>query len=284
MQQLADASLTRLKNWDISDEQIRDLASSGNARRTLTFRSPVSGIVTEKKAVQGMRFMPGETLYQVADLSTVWVIADVFEQDIGLVKSGARPRIKINAYPDKTFEGTITYIYPTLNGRNPHGSGARRTEPIPELLLKPGMFARWSWRRRLRARCGGPCRFRPSSTAARARSSWCRAEGRFEPREVKLGARSENHVEVRDGVREGEQGGGRRQLPDRRREQPQGGGRWLRSRGPPAASQVRSGRRRRQAGPASTATGPKARWRRSTPAAVSRASAMARWPASNGRR
>ena len=90
MQQLADASLPRLKNWDISEEQIKALAKSGEARRTLTFRSPVSGIVTEKKAVQGMRFMPGEALYQVADLSSVWVIADVFEQDIGLVKTGAK--------------------------------------------------------------------------------------------------------------------------------------------------------------------------------------------------
>ena len=84
MKQLADSSLLRLKNWDISEEQVKALAKSGEARRTLTFRSPVSGIVTEKKALQGMRFMPGEALYQVADLSAVWVVADVFEQDIGL--------------------------------------------------------------------------------------------------------------------------------------------------------------------------------------------------------
>ncbi|HOF31505.1 MAG TPA: efflux RND transporter periplasmic adaptor subunit, partial [Burkholderiaceae bacterium] len=89
MQQLAGSSLQRLRNWDISDEQIKALASSGEAKRTLTFRSTASGIVTEKKALQGMRFMPGEALYQVADLSSVWVIADVFEQDIGLIKSGS---------------------------------------------------------------------------------------------------------------------------------------------------------------------------------------------------
>jgi pyruvate-formate lyase-activating enzyme len=69
------------KNWDISEEQIKALVASGDAKRTMTFRSPVSGIVTEKKAVQGMRFMPGEALYQVSDLSAVWVVADVFEQD-----------------------------------------------------------------------------------------------------------------------------------------------------------------------------------------------------------
>ena len=62
-----------------------------------------------------MRFMPGEVLYQVADLSSVWVVADVFEQDIGLVKLGAQAKVRINAYPDKLFEGKVSYVYPTLN-------------------------------------------------------------------------------------------------------------------------------------------------------------------------
>ena len=77
MRQLADSSLQRLKNWDISDEQVKALARSGEAKRTLTFRSPVAGIVTEKKAVQGMRFMPGEMLFQIADTTEVWVLADL---------------------------------------------------------------------------------------------------------------------------------------------------------------------------------------------------------------
>jgi len=204
MQQLAEASLTRLRNWDISDEQIRDLASSGDARRALTFRSPVSGIVTEKKAVQGMRFMPGETLYQVADLSTVWVIADVFEQDIGLVKSGARARIKVNAYPDKTFDGAITYVYPMLKAET-------RTIPVrvelanPGTLLKPGMFAQVE----LAAATAGKVLAVPVSAVIDSGTRQIvlvqLKEGRFEPREVTLGARGENQVEVRDGVREGEE-------------------------------------------------------------------------------
>ncbi|HET7526311.1 MAG TPA: efflux RND transporter periplasmic adaptor subunit, partial [Burkholderiaceae bacterium] len=90
MKQLADASLTRLRNWDLSPDDIAALVRTGEARRTVTLRSPVSGIVTEKKAFQGMRFMPGEALYQVTDLSSVWVVADVFERDLGLVKPGAK--------------------------------------------------------------------------------------------------------------------------------------------------------------------------------------------------
>ncbi|HYR06059.1 MAG TPA: efflux RND transporter periplasmic adaptor subunit, partial [Gallionella sp.] len=108
MQQLAEASLQRLRNWDISEQQVKDLAISGAARRSLTFHAfhtPANGIVLEKKALEGMRFMPGEVLYQIADLSSVWVIADVFEQDIGLVQVGSKAQVKLNAYPDKPFEG-----------------------------------------------------------------------------------------------------------------------------------------------------------------------------------
>ena len=114
MQQLADSALARLRNWDLSPDDVAALARSGEVRRTVTLRSPVSGIVTEKKAVQGMRFMPGEALYQVTDLSTVWVVADVFEQDIGGVRTGAPALVTLAAYPGQTFRGTITFVYPTM--------------------------------------------------------------------------------------------------------------------------------------------------------------------------
>jgi membrane fusion protein, copper/silver efflux system len=204
MKQLAESSLARLRNWDLSPEQVNALVKTGEARRTITFRSPVSGIVTEKKAVQGMRFMPGEMLYQVTDLSSVWVIADVFEQDIGLVRTGSNASVKINAYPDKTFAGKITYVYPTLKPET-------RTIPVrvelanPGQLLKPAMFSQVEVQVGARA----PVLTVPDSAVI---DSGTRRivlvqvkEGRFEPREVKLGARSDNYVEVRDGVREGEQ-------------------------------------------------------------------------------
>jgi Cu(I)/Ag(I) efflux system membrane fusion protein len=204
MLQLADASLTRLKNWDISDEQIRDLANSGNARRTLTFRSPVSGIVTEKKAVQGMRFMPGEVLYQVADLSTVWVIADVFEQDIGLVKSGTQAKVMINAYPDKKFEGTITYVYPMLNAQT--RTVAVRVELAnPGLLLKPSMFAKVELAVSGKAAVVTVPVSAVIDSGTRQIVLIQQGEGRFEPREVKLGARSDTYLEVIEGVKDGEQ-------------------------------------------------------------------------------
>ena len=204
MQALADSSLLRLKNWDISEAQIKALGESGESKRTLTFRSPVNGIVTEKKALQGMRFMPGEALYQIADLSAVWVVADVFEQDIGLVKVGAAATVKINAYPDKLFKGTINYVYPMLKAET-------RTIPVrvelanPGQLLKPGMFAE------LELSVGTNAKVVTVPISAVIDSGTRRivliqaGEGRFEPREVKLGARTDSYVAVTQGVKEGEQ-------------------------------------------------------------------------------
>ncbi|KXB32514.1 RND transporter [Dechloromonas denitrificans] len=204
MRQLAESSLARLRNWDISEEQVKSLAKSGETRRTLTFRSPVNGIITEKKAVQGMRFMPGEALYQVADLSSVWAVADVFEQDIGLVKSGAKAKVKINAYPDKTFEGTISYVYPTLKAET-RTIQVRIDLPNTNNLLKPGMFAQLE----LPTTVKGAVVTVPNSAVIDSGTRQIvlvqAKEGRFEPREVKLGARSDDRVEVIDGVRDGEQ-------------------------------------------------------------------------------
>ncbi len=204
MQQLAESSLQRLRNWDISDEQIKALAGSGEAKRTLTFRSTVSGIVTEKKAVQGNRFMPGEVLYQVADLSSVWVIAEVFEQDIGLIRTGAQAQVRINAYPGQSFGGKITYVYPTLKAET-------RTVPVrvelanPGLLLKPGMFAQVE----VSVSGKGTVITVPVSavidSGTRQMVLIQQGEGRFEPREVVLGARSDTHVEVIEGVKDGEE-------------------------------------------------------------------------------
>jgi RND family efflux transporter MFP subunit len=203
MKQLAESSLARLRNWDLSPEQIAALVKTGEAKRTITFRSPASGIVTEKKALQGMRFMPGEMLYQVTDLSSVWVLADVFEQDIGLVKTGAKASVKINAYPGKAFEGKITYVYPTLKAET-------RTVPVrielanPGHLLKPAMFSQ------VEVQVGAKAPVLTVPDSAVIDSGTRRivlvqlAEGRFEPREVKLGSHSENYVEVQEGVKEGE--------------------------------------------------------------------------------
>jgi Cu(I)/Ag(I) efflux system membrane fusion protein len=204
MQRLAESSLSRLRNWDISDEQVRLLAQSGEAKRTLTFRSPVSGIVMEKKAVQGMRFMPGDTLYQIADLSSVWVIAEVYEQDIAMVRAGTRATVRVDAYPDRKFEGRITYVYPTLKPET-RTVAVRLEIANPGLLLKPAMFAKVE----LPAGGGGKVLAVPVSAVIDSGTRQIvlvqRGEGRFEPREVKLGERTDRYVQILQGVQEGEE-------------------------------------------------------------------------------
>ena len=204
MKQLADSALARLRNWDLSADDVATLARSGEARRTVTLRSPVSGIVTEKKAFQGMRFMPGEALYQVTDLSSVWVIADVFEQDIGLVKPGARASVTLPAYPGQTFRGTVTYVYPTLKAET-------RTVPVrielanPKQLLKPAMFAQ------VDLQLGGTAAVLTVPDSAVIDSGKRRivlvqrGEGRFEPREIRTGSRGDTFFEVLEGLKAGEE-------------------------------------------------------------------------------
>ena len=203
MARLVESSLQRLKNWDISEEQVKALVASGETKRTMTFRSPVSGIVTEKKAVQGMRFMPGEALYQVSDLSAVWVVADVAEQDIGLVRTGSKASIKINAYPDKTFEGKVTYVYPTLKVET-RTVQVRVELANPGLLLKPAMFAQVE----LPVSARGQVLTVPVSAVIDSGTRQIvlvqLGAGRFEPRSVLLGERSDDHVVVREGLTEGE--------------------------------------------------------------------------------
>lgn len=203
MQTLADSSLVRLRNWDISSEQIKLLAETGEARHSLTFRSPVSGIVTEKKAMQGMRFMPGEALYQIADLSAIWVVADVFEQDIAQVQKGAKATVKVNAYPEKTFTATVSYIYPTLKPET-RTVQIRAELANPGQLLKPGMYAQVE----LGATVTGQSVTIPHSAVIDSGTRQLvfvqSGEGRFEPRTVKLGARGDAYVEVIDGVKDGE--------------------------------------------------------------------------------
>jgi Cu(I)/Ag(I) efflux system membrane fusion protein len=207
MQQLAAASLARLKNWGIANEQIREFAQDKNQpkdKHSLTFYAPASGIVMEKKALQGMRFMPGEVLYQIADLSSVWVVAEVAEQDIGLIKVGSVAQVNISAYPDKQFAGKVDFIYPTLDM-------ATRTVQVrvelanPDGLLKPAMFANVD----LAVSHGGKVLTVPISAVIDSGTTQVvlvqLAEGHFEPRTVKLGSRSENFVEVLEGVAEGEQ-------------------------------------------------------------------------------
>ena len=203
MRRLMDGALQRLRNWDISERELQQLQREGALQRTVTLRSPVSGVVVEKPALKGMRFMPGESLYQISDLSSLWLIADIFEQDLGLVAPGQPATVTVNAYPGRRFSGKVGFFYPTITAATRTGK-VRIELANPGGLLKPNMYATVEL-------AGGAARKAlavPDSAVidggVRRVVLVQRAEGRFEPREVKLGARADDYVEVLEGVREGE--------------------------------------------------------------------------------
>jgi Cu(I)/Ag(I) efflux system membrane fusion protein len=136
---LLAAARRRLRLWAISDDQIAEIERSGRVRRTLTLRAPASGHVIEKSVVEGQRVEPGDRLYTLADLSTIWIEPAIFESDIPWVRSGQKARVSFEALPGRTFEGTVTFVYPQLDVRT-RTLKVRVEVPNPGLLVKPGMY------------------------------------------------------------------------------------------------------------------------------------------------
>jgi Cu(I)/Ag(I) efflux system membrane fusion protein len=203
MQQLAAAALERLRNWDISDSQLQRLRQSGEPRRTLTLIAPASGVIVKDPPVAGMRFMPGEPLFRIADLSRVWLIGDVFEQDLALVRVGTKAALTVGAYPDKAFPGEVTFIYPMLNAET-RTARVRIELANPQNQLKPGMYGTVQ----IDAGAKREVLTVPDSavidSGTRQVVLVSLGEGRFEPRDVKVGSRGGGFIEVLSGVKEGE--------------------------------------------------------------------------------
>jgi len=201
---IADAALSRLKNWDISADQLARLQRTGVATRTLTLAAPHGGIVMDKQALEGLHFGAGDMLYRIVDLSTVWLMADVFEQDLAQVQRGQSATITVQAYPGRVFDGRVAFIYPTVNAQT-RTAKVRIEVANPELLLKTDMYATVEVAAPVESATALAV---PDSavldTGTRQTVLVDRGEGRFEPRAVKLGSRGGGYAAVLEGVAEGE--------------------------------------------------------------------------------
>ena len=190
---LAEATRARLRNLQVG----------GQAGPRQVFHAPVSGVVLEKMAIEGGRFMPGEALFRIADLSRVWIIADVYEQDLARVQVGQVAQVSLDAWPGRSFEARVDYLYPTLDAAT-RSTRVRLELDNPEGLLRPGMFAQVA----LPAGDGSPKTVVPSSAiiddGERRVVLLALDEGRFKPQPVKLGARGRDVVEVVEGVAPGD--------------------------------------------------------------------------------
>lgn len=201
---LTHAAYERLRLFDVPDPFIAELARTGAAQRSYVFRAPAAGVVIEKAAVQGRMVKPGERIYRLADLSTVWVNAQIFEQDLAFVRPGQEARIRSTFGGDQEFTAKIGLILPEVDSTT-RTATARLVVANPDLALKPGMFVEVRFETELR----------PSAVLVPDMAVLRSGEhntvfvaldgGAFQPREVTLGARTEdNNDEVLSGLAAGD--------------------------------------------------------------------------------
>jgi RND family efflux transporter MFP subunit len=199
---LVAAARQRLTLWDLTPEQIAALEERRTPETAVTFRSPVDGFVIDKQAVRGAHVTAGQTLYKVADLAVVWVEADVYEQEMPLVKVGGRAVVTLDAYPDARFAGRVLYIYPYVDEKT-RTNKVRYEFSNRDGRLKPGMFANVE----IAAPAGVAVTVPIDAVLDSGKEQVVfvtKGDGYFEPRRVKIGRRLGADVQILEGVKEGE--------------------------------------------------------------------------------
>jgi Cu(I)/Ag(I) efflux system membrane fusion protein len=199
---LAESANRRLKLWDITDEEIRNLEETGQAKKTVTLYSPFTGFVLEKATYKGMNVMPGTALFKLADLSVVWLYADIYEYELPFIRLGQQASIQLTYLPGETFIGKAIYIYPSLNAET-RTAKVRFEIPNPHGKLKPEMYANVEIKVRLGQKLAVP-EGAIIDTGVRQIAILDKGSGYFEPREVKVGSKVDGYYEVIKGLKAGE--------------------------------------------------------------------------------
>ena len=200
---LLSASVERLRQWGVSTEEITRLDSTREVKQDIEVDSPVSGYVTERNALASVAVQPDTRLYTIADLSTVWVQAQVFQSDLGRVNSGDPATLTVDTFPGHAFSGRVDFIYPQVD-MDTRTAKVRLVFPNPSLQLTPGMFVNVSFKVPLGEQLVIPANgVLQSGTHEIAFVD--RSDGYIEPREVQLGARAGDEFIVLKGLKAGEQ-------------------------------------------------------------------------------
>ncbi len=202
-QTILGSTRRRLEYFDVSGDQIDDLERTGNVRKTLTVRSPFEGIVIEKHALDGMEVKPGMMIYTIADLSEIWVYADIYEFESPWVKEGLTANMTLSYDPGKRYRGKVQYIYPYLEEET-RTIKVRLSFPNPNLKLKPGMYANVEIETSpLRNVVAVPMEAVLFS-GERNLVFIVLGDGRFAPRDITVGIESgDGFYEVKEGLSEG---------------------------------------------------------------------------------
>ena len=199
---LLAATRQRFSLWDITPDHIQDLERTGKVLRTLPLHAPRSGYVLHMAVREGMHVTPAQELYTLADLSSVWVLADVYEYEIPLVELGQEATVTLSYFPAQTFTGKVTYVYPILETKT-RTVKVRFELPNPGWKIKPGMFANVDLRiprgKRLIV---------PTTAVLDSGTEQLvfidQGQGIFEPRKVAVGVRTRDAYEILEGVKAGE--------------------------------------------------------------------------------
>jgi membrane fusion protein, copper/silver efflux system len=199
---LLESARQRLALWDIGQEQIEQLEQTRQPVKNVIMRSPVSGFVSAKTAVQGMRIMPSDSAYDITDLSVVWIMADIYEANLASVRIGQPASVQLPYQPGQVWKGHINYIDPTLDAKT-RTVKARIELSNPDGIMKPDMYAEVE----LNASMGRGLAV-PESTVIATGERYIvfvsKGEGVYEPREVKIGVKVRGYYQIEKGLSAGE--------------------------------------------------------------------------------
>jgi RND family efflux transporter MFP subunit len=199
---LLSSTRERLRLWDITDQQIKELDETGKITRTLTFYSPVTGFVMDRKAFPQTNVTPDMDLYVIADLSTVWANAQIYEYEVPYVHVGQTAQMELSYYPGKKYTGRVTYIYPTLDPQT-RTVKVRLEFRNPNFELKPDMYSdvdlKTDYGNQVVVPQGAVLDSGERQTVFVALEN-----GYFEPREIKTGVKLDDKVAVLSGLKPGE--------------------------------------------------------------------------------
>lgn len=203
-EELVNSSRERLKLLDVPEHQLHDLTHTHEIKKSLHIHTPAAGIVIEIGAREGQYVTPATQLYMIADLSKVWVYADIYEYELPWVREGDPVEMRLAGVPGKVFKGHLAFIYPYAEAKT-RTIKVRLVFDNTELLLKPDMFAEVT----IQAGRRQEALVIPAEAVVRSsagdRVFVVQGDGRFEPRTVRLGLASNGHIEIREGLVEGEE-------------------------------------------------------------------------------
>lgn len=202
--ELLNSTRKRLEYWDIDKSQIKNLKRNGEIKKTLTFYSPTTGVVLHKNAIEGAYVKAGSDLFRIADLSTVWVLATIYEYELPYIKLGQDALMSLSYLPGESFEGKLTYIYPYLDQKT-RDVKVRLEFPNPGYRLKPDMYANVV----IESKLPGERILIPEEAVIRSGKREIvfvdMGEGKYAPREITTGVSGQGDViEVKKGLLSGE--------------------------------------------------------------------------------